>query len=76
MEVIDSCNIDYDIDSLDSKYHSSRIISNNILDNIHNGDIIYMHSIYSATVNSLDIIIPILVNNGYKFVGFSDLNRI
>ena len=76
MEVIDSCNIDYDIDSLDNKYHSSRIISNNILDNIHNGDIIYMHSIYSATVNSLDIIIPILVNNGYKFVGVSDLNRI
>ncbi len=76
MEVIDNCNIDYNINSLDDKYHSSKMISKNVLDNIHNGDIIYMHSIYSATVNSLNIIIPILISNGYKFVSVNDLNRI
>ena len=76
MEIINDCNIDYNIDSLDSKYHSSKIISDNVLNNIHDKDVILMHSIYSATVNSLDIIIPYLINKGYKFVGVSDLNRI
>ena len=32
-----------------------------------------MHDIYSATANSLEIIIPKLLSEGYEFVRVSDL---
>ena len=76
MYILYNCNIGYDIDSLDDKYHSSKMISYNVIKNIHNGDVIFMHSIYSSTVNSLENIIPNLINNGYKLVTVSSLNRL
>ena len=67
-------NIYYTFDSLDYKYHNSSYISNNIINNVHDGDIILMHSIYSATVNSLELIIPSLLNMGYTFVDVNELS--
>lgn len=63
----------WDIDTLDWKYHNSKKIANNILKKVKNGDIILMHDIYSATVNSLEIAIPKLLESGYQLVTVTEL---
>ena len=63
----------WNIDTLDWKYHNSKRISNRIFSKVKDGDIVLMHDIYSATANALDIIIPRLLNDGYKLVTVSEL---
>ena len=63
----------WDIDTLDWKYHNSTRISNNILKKVKDGDIVLMHDIYSATANSLDIVIPKLLEQGYQLVTVTEL---
>ena len=65
----------WNIDTLDWKYHNSRRIANRVIGKVSNGDIVLMHDIYSATKNSLDIIIPKLLSDGYKFVTVSELKK-
>ena len=65
-------NIVYDIpkysfNSMDYFYHSSDIISNYVINNVKDSDIIYMHDGFSSSVNSLNIIIPVLYKRGYLF---------
>ena len=54
-------------------YHDSKKIANKVFNNLYRGNIILMHDIYSATANSLEIIIPKLKANGYRFVTVSEL---
>ena len=63
----------WDIDTLDWKYHNSKRIASRVINKVKNGDIILMHDIYSATANSLNIIIPELQNRGYTFVTIPEL---
>lgn len=63
----------WDIDTLDWKYHNSKRIASRVINKVKDGDIILMHDIYSATANSLNIIIPELQNRGYTFVTISEL---
>lgn len=63
----------WDIDTLDWKYHNSKRIANKVINNVKDGDIILMHDIYSATGNSLNIIIPELLSRGYTFVTIPEL---
>ena len=63
----------WNIDTLDWKYHDSKKIANKVFNNLNRGNIILMHDIYSATANSLEIIIPKLLSEGFKFVTVSDL---
>ncbi len=63
----------WDIDTLDWKYKNSKRIANKILNSVEDGDIILMHDIYKSTLNSLDIVIPKLLDNGYKIVSVSEL---
>lgn len=63
----------WDIDTLDWKYHNSKKIASRVINKVKDGDIILMHDIYSATSNSLNIIIPKLLNNGYTFVTVPEL---
>jgi len=65
--------ITWNIDPLDWKYHNSKRIANNILKKVKDGDIILMHDIYSATANALDIVIPTLLEKGYKLVTVSEM---
>lgn len=71
--IADKPIIIWDIDTLDWKYHNSTRISNNILKKASDGDIILMHDIYTATANSLDIVIPKLLEEGYQLVTVSEL---
>ena len=63
----------WDIDTLDWKYHNSKRIASRVINKVKDGDIILMHDIYSATANSLNIIIPELQNKGYTFVTVPEL---
>jgi len=63
----------WNIDTLDWKNKNSNKISKKILDKVKDGDIILMHDIYKATLNSLDIVIPELINRGYQIVSVSEL---
>ena len=63
----------WDIDTLDWKYHNSKKIASRVINKVKDGDIILMHDIYSATANSLNIIIPELQNRGYTFVTVPEL---
>lgn len=70
---IDRPIIVWDIDTLDWKYHNSKRLSDYILKNVQDGDIVLMHDIYSATVNGVDMVIPKLMERGYRVVSVSEL---
>ena len=72
-KIINKPIINWDIDTLDWKYHNSKYISNKIINKANDGDIVLMHDIYTATSNSLDITIPKLLKNGYKLVTIKEL---
>ena len=63
----------WNIDTLDWKYKDSDRIANKILKNAKDGDIILMHDIYKSTLNSLDKVIPKLLENGFNIVTVSEL---
>ncbi len=63
----------WDIDTLDWKYKNSQRIANKVLSSVKDGDIVLMHDIYKSTLNSLDLVIPELLNRGYKIVSVSEL---
>ncbi len=63
----------WDIDTLDWKYHNSKRITSRVVNKVRDGDIILMHDIYSASLNALGNIIPILKDNGYEFVTVNEL---
>ena len=63
----------WNIDTLDWKYKNSNKIANKILNKVKDGDIVLMHDIYKSTLNSLDIVIPELLDRGYQIVSVSEL---
>ena len=63
----------WNVDTLDWKNHSSKKIANKILKQVKDGDIILMHDIYSATAKAVEIVIPKLIEKGYKIVSVSEL---
>ena len=71
--IIDRPIIMWSNDTLDWKYHNSRRIASRLINSVRDGDIILMHDIYRSTANSLEIIIPYLLKNNYKFVTVSEL---
>lgn len=71
--LVDRPIIIWNVDTLDWKNHSSKRISKRVFRNIGDGDIVLMHDIYSATANSLEIIIPKLLDMGYQIVTVSEL---
>lgn len=71
--LLDRPIIIWNVDTLDWKYHNSNRIYNKIMKNVSDGDIILMHDIYSATANSLEKVIPELLESGYQLVTVSEL---
>ena len=65
--------ITWSIDTKDWKYHNSKRISEHILNKVADGDIILMHDIYSATLKSLELVIPKLLEKGYRLVTVYEL---
>lgn len=48
-------------------------IANNVIENAEKGDIVLMHDIYNFTADLCEIIIPGLVEKGFKLVTVSDM---
>ena len=71
--IMDKPIIIWNIDTLVWKHHNSKNIADKVLKKVTNGDIVLMHDIYRATANSLEIIIPKLLNEGYNLVTVSEL---
>ncbi len=64
------------VDTLDWNHRSTDYIVREVLDNVHGGDIILMHDYVSGeahTADALEIIIPALMERGYRFVTLSDM---
>ena len=72
-EVADMPIIIWNIDTLDWKCKNSVKISSKILNKVRDGDIVLMHDIYKSTLNSLEIVIPELLERGYQIVSVSEL---
>ena len=66
----------WSIDTKDWDHHSPTQIAQNVLTTIKSGDIILMHDYIgynSPTAEALELIIPKLLERGYKFVTVSEL---
>lgn len=64
------------IDTLDWCHRSASEIANEVLTNVHGGDVILMHDYVwgeSHTAEALETIIPALKERGYEFVTLSDM---
>lgn len=66
----------WNIDTMDWAHHSAQNIYRDVMKNIDSGDIILMHDYIgkkSPTPEALELIIPALLEMGYKFVTVSEL---
>ena len=63
----------WSIDTRDWKTKSSASTISSVLNNVQDGDIILMHSLYSSTAAACETIIPELAARGYKMVTVSEL---
>lgn len=70
---IDMPMILWSIDTMDWKSKNAEKISNHVLTNIKDGDIVLMHDIYGSTADAIKTIVPELVNRGYQLVTVSEL---
>ena len=68
--------INWSIDTKDWLYQDEEYISNYILDNVSDGDIILMHDIYYSTLKAIEKVLPILKERGYKVTSVSELARL
>lgn len=70
---IDYPMINWSIDSEDWRLRNPQDIYNNVMKQVHPGGIILMHSLYNTTYESLKLIVPKLINDGYRIVSVSEL---
>ena len=58
----------WDVDTLDWETKNVQANISAVLNNVSPGDIILMHDIHEATVESCATIVPELINRGYELV--------
>lgn len=63
----------WSIDTLDWKFRDSQRVTNSILGNVKDGDIVLMHDLYDSTRDASLNVIPELVNKGYQLVTLSEM---
>jgi len=72
----ENCNyilINWSVDPKDWKWRNSEIIYDNVINKVHNGDIVLMHDIYMSTAEAVENIVPKLIDMGYQLVTVSEL---
>lgn len=65
--------INWSVDPKDWKWRNSEIIYDNVINKVHNGDIVLMHDIYMSTAEAVENIVPKLIDMGYQLVTVSEL---
>ena len=63
----------WSVDPRDWEFRDARAISEHILENIEDGDIILLHDIYLTTVEAVRILLPELYVRGFQVVSVSTL---
>jgi len=65
--------IKWSIDTRDWENRNTEMITNSILENVKDGDIILMHDLYNSTLEASEIVIPELVKRGFQIVTIDEL---
>ena len=73
LNTVDRPLVMWSIDTRDWKTRSTSSTISNVLNNVQDGDIILMHSLYPSTAAACETIIPELVARGYQLVTVSEL---
>lgn len=63
----------WSIDTLDWKYRNESYVTSVIKNNVTDGSVILMHSLYSSTASATEVIVPWLISQGYQIVTVSEL---
>lgn len=63
----------WSIDTLDWKYRNASYVTGVIKNNVTDGSIILMHSIYDSTAAATEAIVPWLIGRGYQLVTVSEM---
>ncbi|MHB8062663.1 MAG: polysaccharide deacetylase family protein [Ruminiclostridium sp.] len=63
----------WSIDTLDWKTRNEKMIVNEVLGNVKDGDIILMHDIYETTAMAAEVVIKELSSKGYQLVTIDEL---
>ena len=63
----------WSIDTLDWKSRDSKKVTDHVLENVKDGDIILMHDIYDSTAKAVKSLVPELIDRGYQLVTISEL---
>ena len=74
--IVDMPMILWSVDPLDWKIQDAEKISNHILENVKDGDIILLHDIFVSTAEAVEILVPELINRGFQLVTVSELYEI
>lgn len=65
----------WSIDTLDWKYRDASYVTSVIKNEVTDGSIILMHSIYSSTAAATEAIVPWLISKGYQLVTVSEMAK-
>lgn len=65
----------WSIDTRDWDTRNVQSTVDSVMNNVKDGDIILMHDIYEATAGAVEIIVPRLINEGYRLVTVSELAK-
>ncbi|HZK39826.1 MAG TPA: polysaccharide deacetylase family protein [Clostridia bacterium] len=63
----------WSVDPLDWKSRDAKKVTDHVLSNVKDGDIILMHDIYDSTAEAVRMLIPQLIGRGYQLVTVSEL---
>lgn len=63
----------WSIDTLDWKSRDSKKVTDHVLENVKDGDIVLMHDIYGSTAEAVKLLVPKLIDMGYQLVTVSEL---
>jgi peptidoglycan/xylan/chitin deacetylase (PgdA/CDA1 family) len=65
--------IHWSLDSYDWMTRDAQSVYDELISRVKDGDIILLHDIHESTVDAMEMVIPELINNGYKLVTVSEL---
>ena len=65
--------IHWSLDSFDWKTRDAQAVYDEIISRVKDGDIILLHDIHESTIDAMELVIPELINSGYKLVTVSEL---
>lgn len=63
----------WSVDTMDWENKNVEHITNHVLENVEDGDIVLLHDIYEATAQATMQLIPALIDQGYQLVTVSEL---